>query len=403
MARVDLRGNNISDLSPLVANTGLGSGDRVFVNDNPLSFVSIKTHVSALQSRGVTVEFDNRTPATLLTISGVITDLNNLLIVEVRDSRGLPFEGVPVTFTVTSGGGTLSITHATTDADGRANSQLTPGSGGGTNTVRASVEGISESVTFSNVAADIPDPNLRAAIEDTLSKTPGTPIAPAEMAALTHLEARNANISDLTGLEFATNLKWLWLDGEEVRTGVWSNSNSVSDLSPLAGLIHLESLDLWKNSVSDISALAGLTDLTHLGLVGNRISDISALVDLANLESLWLDGNNITDISAVAGLTNLTRLGLGNNTIMAISALVGLTHLTVLRLGDNSISDISAVETLTKLTELWLDRNNITDLSPLVANVGLGSGDKILCGCKSAELPIPPRPYPRAPKQRDYG
>ena len=119
---------------------------------------------------------------------------------------------------------------------GRAESQFTLDSGGGTSTIRASVEGISESVTFDDVAADIPDPNLRAAIEDALGKTPGTPIAPAEMAALTHLEARNANISDLTGLEFATNLKWLWLDGEEVRTGVWSNSNSVSDSFTPCGL-----------------------------------------------------------------------------------------------------------------------------------------------------------------------
>ena len=135
----------------------------------------------------------------------------------MRDSNGRVFEGVPVTFTVTSGGGTLSATRTTTDANGRAESQFTLDSGGGTNTVRASVEGISESVTFNDDEADIPDPNLRAAIENALGKTPGTPIAPAEMAALTHLEARNANISDLTGLGFAANLKWLWLDGEEVR------------------------------------------------------------------------------------------------------------------------------------------------------------------------------------------
>ena len=190
-----LERNSISDISPLVANTGLGSGDTVNVRQNPLSYQSIHTHRPILQSRRVTVEFDNRTPTTLLTISSVITELDNLLIVEVRDSNGLTFEGVPVTFTVTSGGGTLNITHATTDADGRANSRLTLRSGGGTNTVRASVEGISKSVTFSNVAADIPDPNLRAAVENALGKAPGTPIAPAEMAALTRLEARNTNIS----------------------------------------------------------------------------------------------------------------------------------------------------------------------------------------------------------------
>ena len=52
--------NSISDISPLVTNTGLGSGDTVYLQYNPLSYQSIHTHIPALQSRGVTVEFDNR-------------------------------------------------------------------------------------------------------------------------------------------------------------------------------------------------------------------------------------------------------------------------------------------------------------------------------------------------------
>ena len=56
---LNLDRNKISNLSPLVANTGLGEGDLVSVKGNPLSFESDKTHIPALQSRGVTVEFDN--------------------------------------------------------------------------------------------------------------------------------------------------------------------------------------------------------------------------------------------------------------------------------------------------------------------------------------------------------
>ena len=358
--------NNITDLLSLVANARLGTGDTVDVRSNPLNYTSINTHISTLQSRGVTVEFDNRTPTTLLNISGVITELDNLLIVEVRDGNGLPFAGVPVTFTITSGGGTLSTTRTTTDENGRAESRFTLDSVEGTNTVRASVEGISKSVTFSNVAADIPDPNLRAAIEDALGKTPGTPIAPAEMAALTRLKAQNANISDLTGLEFATNLTHLNFD-----------KNSVSDLSPLAGLTKLTRLALNNNSVSDLSPLTGLTSLTWMRLGGNSISDISPTASLTNLIELNLSGNSISSIAAVAGLTNLTWLYLQSNSISAIAPLASLTNLTALRLDRNSISDISALSSLTQLKELRLDRNNITDLLSLVANVGLGVGDTV--------------------------
>ena len=52
------------------------------------------------------------------------------------------------------------------------------------------------------VPIDIPDANLRAVIEDSLSKASGAPITRDEMATLTRLRARNANIRDLTGLGF---------------------------------------------------------------------------------------------------------------------------------------------------------------------------------------------------------
>ena len=242
---------------------------------------------------------------------------------------------------------------------------------------------------------DIPDPNLRAAIEDALGKTSGDTITVAEMAKLTHLEARNANISDLTGLEHATNLKTLALGYGEV-----GNSNAVKDLSPLAGLIQLTKLDLsgnsisdisavtgltnltwlhfWGNSISDISPVAGLTKLTDLYLGNNNITDISPVAGLTSLTGLWLNGNNITDISALAGLTNLTELWLGTNNITDISPVVGLTNLTRLELRNNNITAISALVDLTNLTRLGLRHNHISDLSPLIANTGLGSGDEVL-------------------------
>ena len=53
-----LADNSIVDLSPLVENTGLGERDWVDVKANPLSFLSIYTHIPALQSRGAVVRFD---------------------------------------------------------------------------------------------------------------------------------------------------------------------------------------------------------------------------------------------------------------------------------------------------------------------------------------------------------
>ena len=63
----------------------------------------------------------------------------------------------------------------------------------------------------SNAQVEIPDPNLRAKIEAALGKNSGEPITVEEMRTLTHLEAHAANISDLSGLEHATNLEVLSL------------------------------------------------------------------------------------------------------------------------------------------------------------------------------------------------
>ena len=222
------------------------------------------------------------------------------------------------------------------------------------------------SVTATAQTVDIPDPNLRAAIEAELGKAPGDTITMADIANLTTLSALFVNISDLTGLEAATNLTELLLA-----------DNSISDISPLKGLTNLTELYLSDSSISDISPLAGLNNLTELSLGFNSIFDISPLAGLNNLTELFLADNSISDISPLAGLNNLTELFLANNSIADISPLAGLNNLTRLSLDYNSISDISALSGLINLIWLSLLGNSISDISPLVANTGLGQGDAI--------------------------
>ncbi len=151
---LDLSGNNISDILPLVANTGLKGGDTVYVQGNVLSYLSIHTHIPILQSRGIRVYFDNQAHPALLKISGdnqrsvSFAPLSQPFVVEVQDENGSVVEEVPVTFAVTVGGGTLSVTSTTTDPNGRAQSTLTLGPNLGTNTVEVSATGIEGLITF---------------------------------------------------------------------------------------------------------------------------------------------------------------------------------------------------------------------------------------------------------------
>ena len=369
LERLDLRGNLISDISVLA---GLHRLKNLYVRANPLSYTSIYTYIPALQARGVQVTFNERIPR-VVKRSGdqhIAPAASLPIVVEVQDSRGARFEGVPVTFTLTAGSGTLSITATTTDRNGQAESTLTLGADLGTRTVEVSVAEIEEPVTFTIVGKEgviIPDSNLRAKIGAALGKTSEDQISPSEIATLTFLQAQHVGISNLTGLEYATNLTELYL----------RYNNNISDISPVSGLTKLTYLYLGRNNISDLSPMVSLTNLTELRLGQNNISDLSPLSGLTKLTKLYLSGNSISDLSPVSGLTKLTDLSLNDNNISDISVLSGLTKLTRLYLSGNSISNLSPVSGLTKLTLLDLNDNSISDLSPLAANTGLGSGDRV--------------------------
>ena len=125
---------------------------------------------------------------------------------------------------------------------------------------------------------DIPDLNLRAVIENALGKTSGDTITGSDMASLTELFAPNANISNLTGLEGATNLRKLHLGTEYLEEERYINSNSVSDLSPLTGLTNLTGLWLDGNNITDISPLVANTGLgsgNRVDVKGNFLNSLS--------------------------------------------------------------------------------------------------------------------------------
>jgi hypothetical protein len=171
----------------------------------------------------------------------------------------------------------------------------------------------------------IPDPGLKAAIEDALWVTDPTPT---DMLGLTYLEGQARHITNLTGLEYAVNLQGLSL-----------RFNQIGDLQPLAGLHNLASLSLNDNRITDVSPLSGLIRLSLLDIHNNRIADISALSGLVNVTTLALRENPIGDISALANLTGLSDLSLLETLVSDISPLAGLKSLRHLDLRDCPLND----------------------------------------------------------------
>ena len=211
------------------------------------------------------------------------------------------------------------------------------------------------SVAFAQVV-DIPDPNLRAAVLNHLSLPPGTLLTQDLMRDLTRLTVDNLEISNLSGLEFATNVLIL-----EIR------NNYLTDIQPLATLTDLVRLELQGNRIHNIHPLADLTQLETLLLMGNTIEDLTPLSNLKLLTELNLRSNPLSDLSPLSNLTSLKFLDLGLCRIEEVRPLANLTTLKVLQLNDNRIVDPSPLKNLVELAELEIQTNSIFDHSALDA------------------------------------
>ena len=223
----------------------------------------------------------------------------------------------------------------------------------------------------------IPDANLRAAVEAALGKTPGALITAAEMARLEVIEADDAGISNLTGLEAATELRRIEfrhnsisdlspLRGLTRLNNIKLRGNRITDVSPLAELINVDWLGLEENEITDLSPLKGLTKLNGIGIANNPILDISPLSGMKSLEGIEARNTFIADFSPLAELPRFRWIELGHDKrIDALPSLKGLKSLRRLVINHTGISDISGLAALTQLQSLTLHDNSISDVSPL--------------------------------------
>ena len=193
----------------------------------------------------------------------------------------------------------------------------------------------------------IPDVNLRVAIESALGKPAGALITVSDMSRLERLEADEAGISSLRGLEAATNLRRI-----EFR------HNAISDLSPLSGLTRLNNIKLRGNRITDVSPLAGLVNVDWLGLEENEITDLSPLKGLIKLNGIGISGNPVSSVSPLASIRSLEGVAAWNTPNIGLLTLGEVTNTAVDRIWarevcvKNSVS--KGVESIETAGNQWL-------------------------------------------------
>ncbi|WP_445173767.1 leucine-rich repeat domain-containing protein [Microcoleus sp.] len=139
--------------------------------------------------------------------------------------------------------------------------------------------------------------------------------------------------------------------------------NQISDITPLQFLTNLTELDLRDNQISDITSLQFLTNLTELDLHNNQISDITPLQSLTNLKKLDLRDNQISDHTPLLSLTNLTELKLS----------ITPEHKTLIEAGRHKW------ETLAKPTQLIDTKKAAAAVKAAYNALGFGVPEIIFC------------------------
>jgi len=161
LTTLDLSDNSISDVSPLVELNLTGpqwDSPGLYITGNPLNYASVHAHIPAMQENGVEVLFDNRAHSALVKISGDTQKgeagarLATPFIVKAMDAHDTPMKDLSITFRVIEGGGKLSTTTDTTEANGMAQTTLTLGPNPGVNKVHVTASPITYPVTFTAIA-----------------------------------------------------------------------------------------------------------------------------------------------------------------------------------------------------------------------------------------------------------
>ncbi len=364
---INLQNNNIIDITPLLALTQL---QTVWLSGNPINVTDGTSNYDVLQyfnNQGIecdlTIDEYGNDPMDATTI-----DLNSSNVGSINyqdDQDWFVFTLIETTYIriATSSEQITMImlfdNNINPIAPGDNNNPISITLSAGTYYINVSgemsdyqlslqVENPSQEVNFN-------DANLETAIRNQLGIY-DRPIYISDLESITDLDLDNCNISDLTGLEYFNNLRFLNL-----------SNNQITDLSSLTYFTDLTGLNASNNTIADITPLANLTQLVFLDLSGNQITQVDLLANLTNLGLLSIGVNPISDITPLSNLTNLNVLYLFNMGISDITPIINLTNLTALKLNNNQITDLTPLMNLNNLMDLNL-KNNSIDLTEGTTN-----------------------------------
>ena len=163
--------------------------------------------------------------------------------------------------------------------------------------------------------------------------------------AVTSLNIKEKNLTDISGIEYFTQL-----------TSLSCGKNQLTAL-PVENLTNLTLLYCSNNQLTAL-LVEKLSKLTNLRCNNNQLTAMP-VEKLSQLAVLYCDNNQLTELP-VGNLTELTVLNCDNNQLTALPV-ENLTLLEQLNCGTNLLAELD-IEKLTQLKNLYCNNNQLTSL-----------------------------------------
>ncbi|MFJ8526346.1 leucine-rich repeat domain-containing protein [Bacillus cereus] len=305
---------------------------------------------------------------------------NENIKIPIYDLNGEPLQNIGWV----SEGGTHNNGFVKWDSPGEKSYEFNLETGSSENKIRFNGTVIQKIVATQADLSVIPDKKLREHInKHSLGRTDlNTPIAKEDLLKVKTLkitDGQNNGITDLSGLEYMTNLEDLTLEKFELKhidfisnlknlKSVNLANNKIENLEPLAKLEKLAVLNINNNNNQNIKPLFTLNSLKKLNVSANKINNesLQGIQELKNLGILIINNNDISSLEEISGITKMDELEIKGNKIVDVTPLTKAKELRFLDLSDNKIKDITIFSSMLDLIKLKLPGNEILDVKPII-------------------------------------
>ena len=226
------------------------------------------------------------------------------------------------------------------------------------------------SIFYNNGGITIPDANLKAYLLALFDDDEDGEISILESENIQNVNCSNRSISDLTGLECCTNLKYLNFNGNNVSTVELPNLKKLETIvaygNPISRLNVNNDTALTALYLQDVNTNA--LDGVAFSIIGyNQAPTLSLAFAGTQFTELTLRNSDVLTSYDVSENVQLTKLDVCNNPQVAEVNVSTLSELTYLNLGaktagGGSLASLN-VENNLKLETLYCDHNVLTSLN----------------------------------------